>query len=130
MTRQKPTMAGMAVAALAAAKFKRSVFTDPITMAPTARRHGVLLNKQMYDARELVKGREFDSELFSRVPHSRRRLTDANWQRIYAIAKTPYTHREPVQMSRRVMRTARRQLAAMAPAQRDAEMARRRAELM
>jgi len=73
--------------ARAALKFKKSVFTDPISLEVTGRRHGVELNKQMYNALQLAKALQHNPRLT--VPHSRRQLTADEYRQIYEIAGVP-----------------------------------------
>lgn len=60
------------LASLAAAKFKGLTFEDPISLQRVGRSRGVVLNKQIYNARGLKNTMESG---YSLVPHSRRQLT-------------------------------------------------------
>lgn len=68
----KTKRAGLALAALAAAKFKRSVFTDPISLKTVGKSRGVRINKQWYNAKGLL--RAMNQYGLNKVPHSRRPL--------------------------------------------------------
>jgi hypothetical protein len=57
---------------VAAVKFKRLIFEDPVTLRSAGRRWGVKLDSKMYDARSL---RDLVGHGYHKVPHSRRDLT-------------------------------------------------------
>lgn len=58
---------------VAAVKFKRLIFEDPVTLQSAGRRWGVKLDSKMYDARSL---RDLVGHGYHKVPHSRRVLED------------------------------------------------------
>lgn len=81
------------LAGLAAAQFKRLTFEDPITMQRVGRSRGILLNKQMYNARSLARSMQHG---YSFVPHSVRPLTLAEKQRIWTLVPRSRKHAPPV----------------------------------
>lgn len=78
-------MSKLAVAALAAARFKHGTFEDPITLQRVGKSRGVVLNKQMYDARAM---REAMMKGHVKVPHSRRPLVNREVAEIVRKSRT------------------------------------------
>ena len=67
-------MGATALAGLAAVKFMGRTFEDPISLQRVGKSRGVVLNKQMYNARGLKK---MVASGYKLVPHTRRRLSPA-----------------------------------------------------
>ena len=60
----------------AARKFKRGIFEDPITMQPTAKKHGIVLNGTRYSKESMAHWIGDKPHARQTVPHSRRPITN------------------------------------------------------
>lgn len=65
-------------------RFKLSVFEDPVSLQVVGRSRGIVLNKQMYNARSINKARTRGYPL---VPHSRRALTNTEIKMAHIVAR-------------------------------------------
>ena len=64
------------IIAKAALKFKRGIFEDPITMQPTAKKHGIVLNGTRYSKKSMATWIGEKPHPQQTIPHSRRPITN------------------------------------------------------